>query len=307
MKKLLNLKYQSSIIILTTLIFTICGYFYNQSIPQKWYFKYSIEETNASLVYVNSIDSTFNSINIGGTNVVKSFLNDKIYRQAVLNENPFFQNLEVSPQTIAFYTEGSLENLNANLDNLLFQMNKNIHSEVKDFVTFLEETTLRVSELTHKIKRDELGVALEYYEREGIEPVGFTEEIINIVDLLHARDDLTQTVRSYLLRLSALLNDLKNTTSTQFLELELEKLEKLGNIKALEFGKVKNIYKMFENNDILKINGLIEKKNLKPSWVTTSTSFAIFGITLSLLFILFIGIFSRKINIKKLLLSLSPK
>lgn len=307
MKKLLNLKYQSLIIILTTLIFTICGYFYNQSIPQKWYFKYSIEETHASLVYVNSIDNTFNSINIGGTNVVKSILNDKIYRQAVLNENPFFQNLEVSPQTIAFYTEGSLENLNANLDNLLFQMNKNIHSEVKDFLTFLEESTLRVSELTHKIKRDELGVVLEYYEREGIEPVGFTEEIINIVDLLHARDDLTQTVRNYLLRLSALLNDLKNTTSTQFLELELEKLEKLGNRDSLEFNKIKNIYKDFTSHDILKLNGLIEKKNLKPSFVTTSISFAMFGLTLSIFLSLIIGIFSTKINIKKLLTLLNLK
>ena len=57
---------------------------------------------------------------------------------------------------------------------------------------------------------------------------------------------------------------------------------------------------MFAGNDILKLNGLIEKKNLKPSFVTTSISFAMFGLTLSIFLSLIIGIFSKKINIKKL-------
>jgi hypothetical protein len=300
MKKYFNLKYQSLITILITLIFAISGYYYNQSIPQKWYFKYSIGKTNNTRVYIRYIDSTFNSMKDGGTNVINSFIQDKIYKQAVLNKNPALQNLEITPDLIAFYTEGSLENLNENLDALLSQINSNIHLEIKNYIDSLESTISTVSELNYEIKKDELGVAVEFYNREGIEPVGFTREIINIVDILHTRDDLTQTVRGYLLRLSALLNDLKNTTSIQFLQLDLEKRKKLGNRDSLEFSKIKKIYKEFASHDILKLNGLIEKKNLKPSFVTTSISFAMFGLTLSIFLSLIIGIFSKKINIKKL-------
>jgi len=300
MKKYFNLKYQSLITILITLIFAISGYYYNQSIPQKWYFKYSIGKTNNTKVYIHYIDRAFNSMNKGSASVINSFIQDQIYKQSVLNKNPALQNLEITPDLIAFYTEGSLENLNENLDALLLQINKNLHLEVSDYINSLESTISRVSELNYKIKQDELNVALEFYKKKGIEPVGFAQEIINIVEILHDRDDLTQTVRNYLLRLSALLNDLKNNSSTQFLELDLEKSKKLGNKDSLEFSKIRNIHKVFAGNDILKLNGLIEKKNLKPSFVTTSISFAMFGLTFSIFLSLIIGIFSKKINIKKL-------
>ena len=308
MKKFFSLKFQISLIVFTTLAFTISGYFYNQNLKQKWYFKYSIEQTNVTQVYVGALDDVFKNLSLfSSSNILNSFIDRKIYKQSVVNKNIFFKNLAINPDTIAFNAEGSLENLDKNLDLLILDINKNLQNEIEEFIKSLGQITEKVSNLSRKFKKDDLIVSLEFYEREGVEPVGLTEEASSIVEILLARTDITQSTINLLTRLSALLRDLKNTNSTKYLELELEKLAKLDAVEVLEFQKIERILNLLKNENLFKINGQIEKVNLTPPLSVSLISFAIFGFSLSLFLCVIIGIFSSRIGIKKLKALLNPK
>ena len=301
MKKFFNLKFQISLIILITLVFTIFGYFYNKQLTQKWYLKYSIEQTNVSQVYVGALDDVLKNISLfSSSNILNSFIDKKIYKQSVVNKNTFFKNLVINPSTIAFNAEGSLETLDKNLDQLILGINKNLQNEINEFIKSLDQITQRISLLSREFKKDDLTVSLEFYEREGVEPVGLTEEASTIVEILLARTDITQSTLNLLTRLSVLLRDLKNTNSTKFLELELEKLEKLSAIEVYEFKKIRRIASLLKEQNLIKINGQMEKVNLTPDLSVSLMSFAIFGFSLSLFLCVIIGIFSSRIGIKKL-------
>ena len=101
--------------------------------------------------------------------------------------------------------------------------------------------------------------------------------------------------------------DLKNTNSTKFLELELKKLEKLSAIEEYEFRKIRRIANLLKEQNLIKINGQMEKVNLTPDLSVSLMSFAIFGFSLSLFLCVIIGIFSSRIGIKKLKALLNPK
>lgn len=301
MKKFFTLKFQISLIVLITLAFSLSGYFYNQNSKQKWYLKYSIEQTNVTQVYVGALDKIISNIpEFATTALLNSFISKKINQQSVFNKNTFFKNLVISTDIIAFNAEGSIENLDKNLDMLVLGINKNLQNEIVEFIETLGEINLKVSNLSREFKKDDLNVSLQFYEREGVEPVGLTEEASSIVEILLSRSDMTQSTVSLLTRLSALLRDLRNTNSTKYLELELDKLEKLSALEILEFEKVKRILNLLENEKLIRITGQVEKVSLSPSLSVSLISFTLFGFSLSLFVCVFIGIFSSRIGIKKL-------
>ena len=301
MKKFFTLKFQISLIVLVTLAFTLCGYFYNQNLTQRWYVKYSIERTNAAEVYVGAIDKILTNIPEFTTiNLLDSFVKKKIIKQSMINKNTFFKNLVISPDIIAFNAEDSLENLDKNLDMLILSVNENLHVEIVDFIRKLGEINRNVSDLSRKYKKEDLIVSLEFYEREGVQPLGLTEEASSLVEILLSRSDTTQSTIKLLTRLGALLRDLRNSNSTKFLELELHKLKILSSLEVLNFQKVEQIINKLSNEKIIRINGQIEKVSLSPTLLVSLTSFAIFGFSLSLFVCVIIGIFSTRIGIKKL-------
>lgn len=301
MKKFFTVKFQISLIVLITLTFTLCGYFYNQNLTQRWYVKYSIEQTNAAEVYVGAIDKILTNISEFSTiDLLDSFIDKKIYKQSVINNNTFFKKLEISPNIIAFYVDGSLENLDKNLDMLILSVNKNLQVEIVDFIRKLGEINRNVSDLSRKYKKEDLIVSLEFYEREGVQPLGLTEEASSLVEILLSRSDTTQSTIKLLTRLDVLLRDLRNSNSTKFLELELHKLKILSSLEVLNFQKVERIINKLSNEKIIRINGQIEKVSLLPTLLVSLTSFAIFGFSLSLFVCVIIGIFSTRIRIKKL-------
>lgn len=301
MKKFFTVKFQISLIVLITLTFTLCGYFYNQNLTQRWYVKYSIEQTNAAEVYVGAIDKILTNISEFSTiDLLDSFIDKKIYKQSVINKNTFFKKLEISPNIIAFYVDGSLENLDKNLDMLILSVNKNLQVEIEDFIRKLGEINRNVSDLSRKYKKEDLIVSLEFYEREGVQPLGLTEEASSLVEILLSRSDTTQSTIKLLTRLDVLLRDLRNSNSTKFLELELHKLKILSSLEVLNFQKVERIINKLSNEKIIRINGQIEKVSLLPTLLVSLTSFAIFGFSLSLFVCVIIGIFSTRIRIKKL-------
>ena len=301
MKKFFTVKFQISLIVLTTLTFTLCGYFYNQNLTQRWYVKYSIERTNAAEVYVGAIDKILTNISEFSTiDLLDSFIDKKIYKQSVINKNTFFKKLEISPNIIAFYVEGSLENLDKNLDMLVLSVNKNLQVEIVDFIKKLGEINRDVSDLLRKYKKEDLIVSLEFFEREDVQPLGITEDASSLVEILLSRSDTTPGTIKLLRELDVLLRDLKNSNSTKFLELELHKLKILSSLEVLNFQKVERIINKLSNEKIIRINGQIEKVSLLPTLLVSLTSFAIFGFSLSLFVCVIIGIFSTRIRIKKL-------
>ena len=300
MKKFFTLKFQISLIVLVTLAFTLCGYFYNQNLTQRWYVKYSIERTNAAEVYVGAIDKILTNIPEFTTiNLLDSFVKKKIIKQSMINKNTFFKNLVISPDIIAFNAEDSLENLDKNLDMLILSVNENLHVEIVDFIRKLGEINRNVSDLSRKYKKEDLIVSLEFYEREGVQPLGLTEEASSLVEILLSRSDNESTIE-ILSSLGSILRDLRNSNSTKFLELELHKLKILSSLEVLNFQKVEQIINKLSNEKIIRINGQIEKVSLSPTLLVSLTSFAIFGFSLSLFVCVIIGIFSTRIGIKKL-------
>ena len=301
MKKFFTLKFQISLIVLVTLAFTLAGYFYNQNLKQRWYVKYSIEQTNAAEGYVSAIDNILTNISEFATiDLLGSFILKRINKQSAINQDTFFKNLVISPDIIAFNVEGSVENLDKNLDMLILSINKNLQDEIEDFIRILSEINQNVSDLSRKLKKEDLIVSLEFYEREGIRPLGLTEEASSLVEILLSSSEVNPSTIRLLSRLGTILRDLRNTNSTKFLELELEKLEILSSLEVLNFEKVERIVNKLSNEKIIRINGQIEKVNLSPTLSLSLISFAIFGFSLSIFLFVLIGIFSSKIGIKKL-------
>ena len=301
MKKFFTLKFQTILIVLVTLAFTLAGYFYNQNLKQRWYVKYSIEQTNAAEGYVSAIDNILTNISEFATiDLLGSFILKRINKQSAIIQDTFFKNLVISPDIIAFNVEGSVENLDKNLDMLILSINKNLQDEIVDFIRILSEINQNVSDLSRKFKKDDLFFSLEFYEREGVQPLGLTEEASSLVEILLSSSEVTPSTFKLLSRLGTLLRDLRNTNSTKFLELELEKLETLSSLEVLNFEKVERIVNKLSNEKIIRINGQIEKVNLSPTLSVSLISFAIFGFSLSIFLFVLIGIFSSKIGIKKL-------
>jgi len=301
MKKFFTLKFQTILIVLVTLAFTLAGYFYNQNLKQRWYVKYSIEQTNAAEGYVSAIDNILTNISEFATiDLLGSFILKRINKQSAINQDTFFKNLVISPDIIAFNVEGSVENLDKNLDMLILSINKNLQDEIVDFIRILSEINQNISDLSRKFKKDDLFFSLEFYEKEGVQPLGLTEEASSLVEILLSSSEVTPSTFKLLSRLGTLLRDLRNTNSTKFLELELEKLETLSSLEVLNFEKVERIVNKLSNEKIIRINGQIEKVNLSPTLSVSLISFAIFGFSLSIFLFVLIGIFSSKIGIKKL-------
>tara|TARA_Y100000389_G_C17395742_1_gene482390 strand:- start:12 stop:935 length:924 start_codon:yes stop_codon:yes gene_type:complete len=300
MKKFFTLKFQISLIVLVTLAFTLAGYFYNQNFTQRWYIKYSIERTNATEVYIGAIDNILTNIPEFATmDLLDSFVKKKIIKQSMINKKTFFKNLVISPDIIAFNAEGSLENLDKNLDMLILSVNKNLQDEIEDFIKTLGEINQNISDLFRKFQKDDLTVSLEFYEREGIQPLALTEEASTLVEILLSRSDNESSIE-ILSSLGSILRDLRNSNSTKFLELELEKLNVLSSLEIFNFEKVARIINKLSNEKIIRINGQIEKVNLSPTLSVSLISFALFGFSLSLFVCVIIGIFSTRIGIKKL-------
>jgi hypothetical protein len=308
MKKKFNLKIQIIIIIFTTAVFALAGYFYNQKQPNKWYVKYSIDQTYFSKSNIKAMDETLSGISIfSSTTILSQFLDKKIYELPMYNENSYFKNLVINHDLLAFNTNGPLDNLDKNLNELVNILNQKLRAELTKYVKSLSNVNKNVGLYERELKIDDLTLSLEFYEKEGVDPAGVSEEALDMVNFLMSRDSNTVVDTNLLTKLSFILMKIKNNNSTKFMYLELEKLKKLGTKNMLEFKKIEKLLETLIKSEIIEIGNQMEVTNQKPLIIVTVITFTIFGFSISFLICTIILIFLRKINTKKLLTLLNPE
>tara|TARA_X000001036_G_scaffold438226_1_gene485505 strand:+ start:2316 stop:3218 length:903 start_codon:yes stop_codon:yes gene_type:complete len=300
MKKVCRVN-QIIFIILITLSFAIAGYVYNKKQTSSFYVKYSISLTDKAKVYIRAMDTLLSGLEFGN-NVLLSFIDQKIVKQTVLNENPYFKDLYIDSQQIIFKTNGSIKNLDEKIKKLLVTLNTNLRIEVIDFIRTADDVNKATSAISKDLRLKDLDFSLKFYEKNSGQPIPVIDDAFEIVEYLYSRSDNTLTEEELLSSLMKELKKIKEATSSKFLKLEFEKLKAFGTNQRLTFMKIDKLSKNISEIDIIELNGLRELTSLKTELLVSVISFSIFGFSISLMILLINLIFSKKINIKKLLI-----
>lgn len=306
MNKIINFKIQIILIIVITLGFSLAGYLYNQKLPNSWYFKYSISLTDDGKITIGALDNLFTSNSSLNTHVnLRTYVEDKINLQDLPEQNSYFENLAISSGQISFVKKKTLEDLNENLNNLIKNINDNLKYELKDYLKSVQKINGNLIELSRDLKIKNLSFLINFYKEKGIDPLNYINEDLNIgsklVEFLASRTGNSLEQQETYQEIMSILTDVKNINSIESLQLELQKIKTQGSWEMAQYESINLLSKSIINTDIIELNGVIQKIDLKPKLYISIFSFALFGLS-SYVGILIIFLILRKAKLKKLII-----
>ena len=251
MKKFYNSYILITLVIVTTLFFALAGYFYNQKLPNSWYFKYSISLTDSSKIQIGAMNNLFGQFPLLNDNVdLKKFIDEKIHLQDIPEKNPYFENLTINTAEMTFTKRSSLNDLDENLKKLLKNINTNLQNEIFGYLNSIENANNDLMILSKDLKMQDLLFSIKFYKETGT-GVHYSDEAARLVQYLESRPGNSPQEIIIFDKLLQILTDVRNINSIKFLELELEKLKEQGSREMIQSKKITSLSNKIINSEII--------------------------------------------------------
>ena len=286
--KYLNINTKFLFVLFFTFVSGISGLIYNTQLNNSWYIKYRIGMNTDIDAHSNIIDQMVADLKVGyGTGSIIVRAQQKISNIKLVKDKRM-SNFVIKPDTIAFNVFGSMDGIEAEVEQIVKRLNIELKKEINNFLDiFVENATLSL-----KMKQNEkikiLKNEIQFYEsKPEFNSDIFGDTVKGIEDILNSNLDKN-------------LKDNFEKTILLLKKIELQNLllsskKRLNNILKEDIQSKRELLTIIDkkNNiisqDIFFLINRIEEVNLKPRKTISLLSFSIVGFLIS---IVLINIFS---------------
>ena len=281
-------------LILFVIFFGILGVIYNQNVPDEWFVRYDLKQSQNSEIILKSIDQTILGVSkfyVGNKRFdehVGIFLADYEADFKILenySEKNNISEIKVSKSYLSFITS-EIKTADEIAERIIAQTNKDLIKSIQDRIEYYrEELTLNLR--TEKIyKVEDLERRLEYYKDKKVTPLSLSPSASMTIDnYILAQDD--EATRQFVKDLKEDLIQYEFYNAIQKFELELKMLNEREVTENPALVNL-NVYKdKISKENIFIIKGKEKLFNKKPSLKFSILTFGIIGLVLNFVIIFF--------------------
>ena len=312
-QKILSKKLYISLVVIlsTTALFAIGGFFINSKSPERWSVMYRMNLNERAMIFLSSIDNVVTDLGVtqvrdGG---LKAHIQRVIVSQTMILQNKFpnIENLDVNQRHLGFST-GKKMDFDIIMNEVLSVINENISKDLDNrLLLYYDIAKAQVSE-QNRFNLDQLEKVkfikkTDQLELDRLNEIGVTSssqyiKLDNLVEffIFNRIDGQTEKVTE----LKKILRELNVSLTLENLELLRLQYANAGVEDNIYLVKLQRLTRELSKIDIFNSSFLELTMNKKPNKILSIVAFGLAGLFISVFCIYFYLTFSIDLLRKKL-------